>query len=218
MTADATQPQTGRSLLPGFWDVGASIHAEVDGLTDQQLDWTSDRWEWAQWSIRRQASHMASMLYRWMLLRWGEQLFPDGSGLDETQVTALAASQTDRALDEHLFRDIADITRALDNALVLAQGALESHTVDQMRSLTIEAEQGPHWDLMINAHPTGIDRNTETGISILTLEGTFRHMYFELITHLFNVQRLKRAQGLEASVDLPRVGYWTLDGWDVSEA
>ncbi|MCH8817026.1 MAG: hypothetical protein IIC92_04790 [Chloroflexi bacterium] len=218
MTADATQPQTGRSLLPGFWDVGASIHAEVDGLTDQQLDWTSDRWEWAQWSIRRQASHMASMLYRWMLLRWGEQLFPDGSGLDETQVTALAASQTDRALDENLFRDIADITRALDNALVLAQGALESHTVDQMRSLTIEAEQGPHWDLMINAHPTGIDRNTETGISILTLEGTFRHMYFELITHLFNVQRLKRAQGLEASVDLPRVGYWTLDGWDVSEA
>lgn len=218
MTADATQPQTGRSLLPGFWDVGASIHAEVDGLTDQQLDWTSDRWEWAQWSIRRQASHMASMLYRWMLLRWGEQLFPDGSGLDETQVTALAASQTDRALDENLFRDIADITRALDNALVLAQGALESHTVDQMRSLTIEAEQGPHWDLMIDAHPTGIDRNTETGISILTLEGTFRHMYFELITHLFNVQRLKRAQGLEASVDLPRVGYWTLDGWDVSEA
>ena len=218
MTADATQPQTGRSLLPGFWDVGASIHAEVDGLTDQQLDWTSDRWEWAQWSIRRQASHMASMLYRWMLLRWGEQLFPDGSGLDETQVTALAASETDRALDENLFRDIADITRALDNALVLAQGALESHTVDQMRSLTIEAEQGPHWDLMINAHPTGIDRNTETGISILTLEGTFRHMYFELITHLFNVQRLKRAQGLEASVDLPRVGYWTLDGWDVSEA
>ena len=213
-----THAPTGRSLLPGFWDVGASIHAEIDGLTDQQLDWTSDRWEWAEWSVRRQASHMASMLYRWMLLRWGDQLFPDGPGLDETQITALAASKTDRALDENLFRDISDITRALDNALTLAQGVLESHTVDQMRSLTIEAEQGPHWDLMINAHPTGIDRNTETGISVLTLEGTFRHMYFELITHLFNVQRLKRAQGLEASVELPRVGYWTLDDWDISEA
>ena len=218
MTGDATHTPTGRSLLPGFWDVGASIHAEIDGLTDPQLDWTSDRWEWAEWSIRRQASHMASMLYRWMLLRWGDQLFPDGPGLDETQSTALAASKTDRALDENLFRDISDITRALDNALTLAQGVLESHTVNQMRSLTIEAEQGPHWDLMINAHPTGIDRNTETGISVLTLEGTFRHMYFELITHLFNVQRLKRAQGLEASVELPRVGYWTLDGWDISEA
>lgn len=218
MTGDVTHTPTGRSLLSGFWDVGASIHAEIDGLTDQQLDWTSDRWEWAEWSVRRQASHMASMLYRWMLLRWGDQLFPDGPGLDETQITALAASKTDRALDENLFRDIPDITRALDNALTLAQGVLESHTVNQMRSLTIEAEQGPHWDLMINAHPTGIDRNTETGISVLTLEGTFRHMYFELITHLFNVQRLKRAQGLEASVELPSVGYWTLDGWDISEA
>ncbi len=198
--------------------MGGSIHAEIDGLSDEQLDWTSEQWEWAEWSVRRQTSHMASMLYRWLLLRWGDQIFPDGSGLDETQVTALAASATDRALDENLFQDIADITRALDNALALAQGALDSHTVDQMRSFTIEAEQGPHWDLMIHAHPTGIDRNTETGISVLTLEGTFRHMYFELITHLFNVQRLKRAQGLEASIELPRVGYWTLDGWDVSEA
>ncbi len=218
MNSDATHAPMGRSLLPGYWEIGASIHAELDGLSDHQLDWTSDRWDWAEWSVRRQASHMASMLYRWMLLRWGDQLFPDGSGLDEKQVTALAASSTDRALDENLFRDIADITRALDNALALAQGVLESHTADQMRSLTIEAEQGPHWDLMINAHPTGIDRDLDTGISVLTLEGTFRHMYFELITHLFNVQRLKRAQGLEASVELPRVGYWTLDGWDISEA
>ncbi len=218
MTGDATQPETGRSLLPGFWEVGASIHTEIEGLTEEQLDWISDEFDWAEWSVRRQTSHMASMLYRWMLLRWGDQLFPDGSGLDESQVTALAASETDRALDENLFRDIDDITRALDNALALARAALESYTVDQMRNMTIEAEQGPHWDLMINAHPTGIDRNTETGISVLTMEGTFRHMYFELITHLFNIQRLKRAQGLEAVVDLPRVGYYTLDGWDISEA
>ncbi|MDA1258770.1 MAG: hypothetical protein O3C10_13170 [Chloroflexi bacterium] len=218
MTGDAKQPPTGRSLFPEFWEVGASIHAEISGLSEQQLDWTSDRWEWAEWSVRRQTSHMASMLYRWLLLRWGEQLFPDGPGLDDSQVTALAASQTDRALDENLFQGIADITRALDNALALAQGALGSHTVDQMRSLTIESQQGPHWDLMINAHPTGIDRDPDTGMSTLTLEGTFRHMYFELVTHLFNIQRLKRAQGLAASVELPRVGYWTLDGWDVSEA
>lgn len=218
MTGDAAQTPTGRSLFPGFWEVGVSIHTEIEGLTDEQLNWTSDRFEWAAWGVARQTSHMASMLYRWMLLRWGDQIFPEGSGLDESQVTALAASATDRALDENLFKAIDDITRALDNALALAQGALDSHTVDQMRTMTIEAEQGPHWDLMINAHPTGIDRNRETGISILTMEGTFRHMYYELITHLFNIQRLKRAQGLEASVELPRVGYYALDGWDISEA
>lgn len=218
LTGDATQPLTGRSLLPGFWEVGASIHDEIEGLTEEQLNWTSDRFDWSEWSISRQTSHMASMLYRWMLLRWGDQLFSEGPGLDKAQITALAASDTDRALDENIFKSIDDITRALDNGLALAQGSLDSHTVDQMRSMTIEAEQGPHWDLMINAHPTGIDRNRETGISVLTMEGTFRHMYFELITHLFNIQRLKGAQGLEAATDLPRVGYYVLDGWDVSEA
>ncbi|HCV27234.1 MAG TPA: hypothetical protein DGB32_02805, partial [Dehalococcoidia bacterium] len=76
MTGEATGSQSGRSLLPGFWEVGASIHSEIEGLTEEQLNWTSDRFEWAAWSISRQTSHMASMLYRWMLLRWGDQLYP----------------------------------------------------------------------------------------------------------------------------------------------
>jgi hypothetical protein len=45
-------------------------------------------------------------------------------------------------------------------------------------------------------------------------EGTVRHLYFEALTHLYNIQRLKRAQGLSACVDLPRVGYYVLPGWD----
>jgi hypothetical protein len=44
-----------------------------------------------------------------------------------------------------------------------------------------------------------------------------RHLYFEEVTHLYNVQRLKRAQGLPTVVVVPRVGYWVLDGWDRSE-
>ena len=53
---------------------------------------------------------------------------------------------------------------------------------------------------------------------IMQLEATMRHIYFEEVTHLFNVQRLKRAQGLQTVSDVPEVGYWTLDGWDRSEA
>ena len=52
----------------------------------------------------------------------------------------------------------------------------------------------------------------------MQLEGSIRHVYFEEITHLFNIQRLKRAQGLPTVSDLPKVGYWTLGGWDISEA
>ena len=52
----------------------------------------------------------------------------------------------------------------------------------------------------------------------MTLEWTMRHIYFEETTHLYNIQRLKRAQGLSTVVDVPEVGYWVLDGWDRSEA
>ncbi len=41
----------------------------------------------------------------------------------------------------------------------------------------------------------------------MSLEATFRHMYFEETTHLYNIQRLKRAQGLATVVEVPRVGY-----------
>ena len=44
----------------------------------------------------------------------------------------------------------------------------------------------------------------------MTLEATIRHVYFEETTHLYNIQRLKRAQGLPTVVDIPRVGYWVL--------
>jgi hypothetical protein len=53
---------------------------------------------------------------------------------------------------------------------------------------------------------------------IMTLEGTFRHLYFEELTHLYNIQRLKRAQGLPTVVEIPRIGYWILEAWDRSEA
>ena len=71
---------------------------------------------------------------------------------------------------------------------------------------------------MIKAHPTGITPADEPGKGVMLLEASIRHIYFEEITHLFNIQRLKRAQGLSTVSELPRVGYWTLDGWDISEA
>ena len=71
---------------------------------------------------------------------------------------------------------------------------------------------------MRKAHPVGVTLVDATNKEIdITLEATFRHMYFEEITHLYNVHRLKRAQGLPTVVPLPRTGYWVLDGWDRSE-
>ena len=41
-------------LFPQFGgELYDMLGSEVQGLTDQQLDWTSDTWEWSNWSIRR---------------------------------------------------------------------------------------------------------------------------------------------------------------------
>lgn len=67
------------SLFPQFGDqLYQMIRSEVQDLTDAQLDFESDRWDWSKWSIRRNLSHMASGDFRWFWSRWGEELSPDG--------------------------------------------------------------------------------------------------------------------------------------------
>ena len=82
------------------------------------------------------------------------------------------------------------------------------------RRLRQVSQQG---DLSAKAHPTGVTPTDDPENVAITLEYTMRHVYFEEITHLYNIQRLKRAQGLPNVVEVPRVGYWVVDGWDRSE-
>ena len=66
-----TDESPGSALFPEFDTLYELIANEVEGLTDEQLDWTSEDYGWAEWSIRVQLSHMASLIYRWLILRWG---------------------------------------------------------------------------------------------------------------------------------------------------
>ena len=56
----------GIELFPEFKTLYALISSEVNGLDDAQLDFTSDKWGWSEWSIRMQLSHMASLIPRWL--------------------------------------------------------------------------------------------------------------------------------------------------------
>jgi hypothetical protein len=103
--------------------------------------------------------------------------------------------------------------------LALTQAVLARHTVAQAQQLTTTLTPAPHVQpimrLLQQAHPQGfIPSSTDATQWIVSLEGTGRHLYFEAVTHLYNIQRLKRAQGLSVCVDLPRVGYYVLPGWD----
>jgi len=206
----------GATLFPEYATLYDLIAAEVEGLSDAQLDFESDQWGWSAWSVRRQLSHMASLVYRWMLLRWGDTLFPGGDhGVDD--IEGVAQSTYDRRMDEGRYWELAAILTQLRGATDLAQRVLRDRNVGFLRGNTFVMDFNPQWDLMIKAHPGGITRLSDETKADITLEATMRHMYFEEITHLYNIQRLKRAQGLSAVSELPRVGYWVVDGWDTSE-
>ena len=216
-----TDESPGAVLFPEYETLYRLIADEVEGLSDQQLDWDSDRWEWSRWSIRRQLSHMSSLIYRWLLLRWGDVLYPEGGhGVEDLQ--RIANSDFDRRMDEERYWELEAILEMLRGGIELAQGVMEERSVGFMRSRTITrtepAGQSAQQALMARAHPSGAEPTGEPGVSLLTLEWTMRHVYFEETTHLYNIQRLKRTQGLATVVEVPRVGYWVLDGWDRGEA
>ena len=212
-----TDESSGTDLFPEYGSLYELIAAEVRDLTDEQLDFRSDQWGWADWSIRVQLSHMASLISRWLVLRWSETLFPDGDhGVDD--VDGVAKSDFDRRMDDNKYHDMPVILGKLDEGIELARRVLAERNVGFLRSHSVIQDQRPQWELMIKAHPTGITMTDAPNKAEMLLEATMRHIYFEETTHLFNIQRLKRAQGLSTVSDLLRVGYWAIDGWDVGEA
>ncbi len=219
MTTNTAIPDSapGSALFPEYDGLYELIEGEVAGLSNVQWDFESDRWEWSNWSIRRQVSHMASLIYRWLLVRWGDVLFLEGGhGIEDVQ--GLAQSRFDRRMDESRYFETTVVMGKLREAIELARAMLARQTAGMLRRHSIRSALSGQWDLMRKAHPVGIALVDGGSNEIeISLEATFRHMYFEEITHLYNVQRLKLAQGLETVVSLPRVGYWVLEEWDRSE-
>ncbi len=206
------------NLFPQFNDqLYQMISLEVQDLTDAQLDFESDRWDWSKWSIRRNLSHMASGDFRWFWTRWGEELFPEGLA-NSREIEALLDSPYDRRLDESKFWAVDDILGILRKGLDFAWSVLSSETVGSMRSQEIESADNELWSGIRQANYTGIRlKPNHPGRIYISLEATFRHRYFEHITHLYNVQRLKRAQGLAPVADIPMEGYLALPTWDLSQ-
>ena len=217
-TGDLSAEAPATDLFPQFGDqLYEMISSEVHGLTDEQLDFESDRWEWSKWSIRRNLSHMASGDMRWLWLRWGPELFPDGLPA-ELDIDAIIESPHDRRLDENKYWELDDILGVLRQGLDFARSVLSAETVASMRSREIEIGGGGLFEEISQAGYSGIRSDVEDPDKThITLEATFRHRYFEYTTHLYNIQRLKRAQGLDPVVDVPMEGYLALPNWDLSQ-
>ncbi|MQF69786.1 hypothetical protein FIM12_05600 [SAR202 cluster bacterium AD-804-J14_MRT_500m] len=212
---------TGGSALqnfPLFDEYFSMVQTEIEGLSDEQLDWVSDKWGWSGWSIRNNISHVASHLFRWYLFRWGDQLFPAGIPFkDEVQQMA---GLPHRRLDEDLWWEIEKILRKLDQALEMMRDILSKETLYTINEKTIEVEESAaatYSRLADENLGTLMQHPEDPSVWIMTLEGNLHHSQGEMVTHLYNVQRLKLAQGLTKIVTLPKIGYWDLPDWDRSE-
>ena len=206
-------------MYPTFSAFHRMVAEEIDGLTDAQMDWESDRWEWAVWSIRRDISHVASHLFRQYLLPkyWGDVLFP-GEKPFQQDLHDLAALPT-RRLHEDRWWTTEAIMEKLDQGLALVRSIMARETVASIREKTIVYDTEPGYNLLAHWYPGTCWPHPELpGHWVMTLEGSLHHSECELITHLYNIQRHKRAQGILARVHLPPIGYWTLKDWDRSEA
>ena len=205
----------GRDIFPEYSNLYSTIWEEVRDLDSITMDFKSSEWEWSRWSIRMQLSHMASLIFRWMIVRWGGELFPeDNHGIADI----LGIAQADnRRMDEARYWDKTVIMSKLQQGIALVQKVLSSHSLEFLTNERIRrlGPESAEANLIMGAHSHGV--TVGDGGTFWTLEATIRHIYFEEITHLYNIQRLKRAQGLSAAVDIPRVGYWTIPGWDISE-
>ena len=205
-------------LFPQFEsELYEMIRTEIEGLTDEQLDFDSDLWEWGLWSIRRNLSHMASGDLRWFWQRWGHVLFPEGLP-EGGEYEGLLDSPHDRRLDEDLYWDTGVILEKLRLGMDLAWRILNRETVGSLRERTVDGGGSGFFAQYPQLFPGGVKPDpNDSAKSLITLEASFFHRYYEYITHLYNIQRLKRAQGLEARVEIPFEGYWAMDDWDRSE-
>ena len=204
------------NFFPEFETLYGLIANEIGTLSDEQLDYISDNWEWAGWSIRNQMSHMALLIPVWLVLRWGSTIFP----LEDHEITnikKITQSKSDRRLDDDIYWEIDDLSRLLKQFINLAIKVLKDNSLEFMASKKIDRDATPQWEMMAKAHPHGVTSEGTPAKGSMTLEATMRHIYFEEITHLYNIQRLKKAQGLPINSVVPEVGYWTLEDWDRSE-
>ncbi|MGF1596765.1 MAG: hypothetical protein ACFCVK_07505 [Acidimicrobiales bacterium] len=198
---------------------------ELEGLTDAQLDLDDlhpDR-EWMWWSIRRQVSHMAWDSLVFTRRRCAHILWPDGDvpepiSWDDHRLGPRA--RWDRMLDEHLFRAVPDLVAKLELGIGWLTTVVETEPVDVLRD-TYETVHGtPFWAYVIGTLPRGAARVDEPPGHIgYTLEASLWMVFYELAAHVRTIQRLKRHQGLDLAVELPRVGYLRLpEFWGDTDA
>lgn len=202
--------------MPYYAHLLTWVKVEVDGLTDDQLDFDDqhpDR-EWMWWSIRRQVSHMAwdSLIFpyrRCAHLLWPGAEPPAPIVWEDHRLGS--AAKFDRQLDTNLFWQMPDLCDKFELGLSWLERVVAEQSIETLRD-TMESVRGtPFWRYVIQTLPrgAGMDPDRE-GYIRYNLEGSLWMVFYENLAHVRTIQRLKSHQGLPLAVELPRVGYLRL--------
>jgi cytoskeletal protein CcmA (bactofilin family) len=219
-------PPEGESpSIPDFNELYRMVEKELKGLTDAQLDFSTDSPNWAQWSIRRQVSHMSNSVFLWLVGRWREILWVNREPEPELVKISEGEHGHDRMLDPEEYRDIKTLLKMLRRSHDLILEIVSRETAQSIRDkqlvLTLPpdarlgtSEESAHdlWLKFKEAHTDGISQDPDDPRTwIITLEAKIRHLYYEHLAHARTIQRLKELQGLNSKVTLTRVGYLTFE-------
>ena len=203
-------------VWPDYQEFHRWLREETAGLNDAQLDFDSQdpEHEWMWWSIRRQVSHIACVLLVFAYRRCPMFLWPDGkipAPIRWEDHVPMGASKFDRCLDPALYRDLETLLEKAEVGADWVTQVSATVPVETIRA-TLSVHTGtPFWGHVMQVIPHGawIDEQDPTRFHF-TLEASLWMLYWEVLAHLYTIQRLKRAQGLPTRVTIPLVGYLTL--------
>lgn len=212
-------------IMPTYQTLVGWLKPELAGLTTTQLDFDDrhpDR-EWMWWSIRRQVSHMAWDSLVFPRRRCAQLLWPDGDvpePIDWDDHRLGPRARWDRVLDEDRFWDVPDLLEKLELGIGWLHRAVTENPIEVLRATEESVHGTPFWAYVIQTLPRGAALvDDPPGHIRYTLEASLWMVFYELLTHVRTVQRLKAAQGLPPAVELPRVGYLRLpEYWGETDA
>jgi hypothetical protein len=212
-------------LMPPYAQLLLWAKAEVEGLTAAQLDFDdlSPDKEWMWWSIRRQVSHMAWDSLVFTHRRCAGLLWPDGDHPEPVVWKHHHLGREmkyDRLLDEDLFWEMPDLLDKFALGLSWLERVVAEHPIEELRDTTQTVKGTNFWSYVITTLPRGAGHDPDDPLLInYDLEGSLWMVFYEMLSHIRTIQRLKIHQGLPLAVELPRVGYLRLpEYWGDTDA
>ena len=202
--------------MPHYQSLMTWTSAEIQGLTEAQLDYDdlSPDKEWMWWSIRRQVSHMAWDALVFSRRRCQPILWPDG---EAPEVISWADhrlgpnAKWDRVLDEDKYWSIDPIYEKWQIGLDWLHESVTTASIEELRATTTTVHGTPFWSYVITTLPRGAAHDeADPRLINYDLEGSLWMVFYEQLSHIRTIQRLKEHQGLTLAVELPRVGYLRL--------